>query len=148
MTERNRIPVTTAARTLADIQPDVNPADLRRAIRTAEVLGLETGLPARAPTRSELEEMFLELCREHRIPIPRVNVKVAGIEVDFLWPDQQLVVETDGYRYHRGSSAFEVDRERDLRLRAAGYKPLRLTYQQVRSKPTQIAALIRRELGG
>jgi very-short-patch-repair endonuclease len=142
------VPVTSAARTLADLRRgNASPAELRRAIRQAEVKGLRTGIAKRAAaTRSELEEMFLELCRQHRIPAPRVNVRVARLEVDFLWAEHRLVVETDGYRYHRGSAAFENDHDRDLHLRAAGYNPIRLSYKQIRTEPDRIADLLKREL--
>jgi len=90
--------------------------------------------------------MFLRLCRDNALPAPQVNIHVAGLEVDFLWARQRLVVETDGYRYHRGDTAFEKDRSRDLHLRAAGYNPIRLSYQQVRSESNRIAELIAREL--
>lgn len=144
----DRIPVTSPARTISDLRREISPTELRRAVRQAEVRGLKIGLPRRLlATRSELEDRFLVLCREHRIPTPRVNVSVAGVEVDFLWPGGRLVVETDGYRYHRGHAAFEDDHQRDLRLRAAGYRPLRFTYRQLQSQPTQVADLIRRELG-
>jgi hypothetical protein len=39
-----------------------------------------------APTRSELEDRALALFREHGLPKPRINVHVAGIEIDFLFP--------------------------------------------------------------
>ena len=68
-------------------------------------------------TRSKLERRFLALCRRHRLPIPEVNARVDRFEVDFFWPYPKLIVETDGYGSHRGRSAFEEDRARDLRLK-------------------------------
>ena len=98
-------------------------------------------------TRSDLERDFLRLCRRHRIPAPHVNVRVGPHRVDFLWPDRRLVVETDGYRFHRGRVAFEDDRARDLDLRAQGYDVRRFTYRQVREEPSRIAADLRDALG-
>jgi very-short-patch-repair endonuclease len=146
-TRRHNIPVTKPAQTIEDLRRRIPEAKLRSAIRAAEVQGLPTGLDTRTQAaRSELEEIFLSLCRKHRLPMPQVNSRVATLEVDFLWPDQRLVVEADGYRFHRGSSAFETDHDRDLHLRAADYDVLRLTYRQITTKPTQVAALVRREL--
>jgi len=54
-----------------------------------------------------------------------------------------LIVETDGYRYHRGSVAFEDDRARDNRLMALGYDVLRFTYWKVVNEPEAVAALVR-----
>jgi very-short-patch-repair endonuclease len=57
-----------------------------------------------------------------------MNVKVDPYEVDFLWRDLGLVVETDGWATHRSRAAFEVDRMRDAELNARGYDVLRFTY--------------------
>lgn len=144
MTCRSRIPVTTPARTIADLRRIVPAAQLRHAIRQAEVLGLRTGLAGRAePTRSELEDLFLGLCRRHRLPRPEVNVWIGSMEVDFLWRERRLIVETDGYRYHRGRTAFEEDRERDLRLKAHGYQVLRLSYRQLVDSSARVAESLR-----
>ncbi len=94
-------------------------------------------------TRSELEHLFLRLCRRYRLPAPEVNVRVGSLLVDFLWPEQQLVVETDGYRYHRGPVAFEDDRNRDLELRERGYEVLRFSYRQVTAEAERVAAALR-----
>jgi very-short-patch-repair endonuclease len=146
-TWRHRIPITTPARTIADLRGTVPPEQYRRAVRQAEVKGLQTGLDETvAPTRSELEDLFLQLCRRHRLPAPEVNVRVAGREVDFLWRRQWVVAETDGYRYHRGSTAFEDDHDRDLDLRAAGFAVLRFTFRQVTADPERVAISITKEL--
>lgn len=144
---RNRIPVTSPGQTLADLHLVIAPAELRRAVRQAEVLGLPTGSEDRPdPTRSELEERFLALCKRHRIPPPEVNRHVGAFEVDFLWREARLVVETDGYAFHRGRSHFESDRRRDLALRRLGYDVMRLSYSQVVGEPGQVAASLRAAL--
>ena len=71
------------------------------------------------PTRSDLEVLFRQLCHDHGLPQPRVNQRIAGREVDFLFAEQRLVVETDSWRYHRTRRAFEDDRARDALLLAA-----------------------------
>lgn len=118
----------------------------RRAIRQAEVLGLATGVVSSEPTRSELEDRFLELCRRHRLPPPEVNVRIHHLEVDFLWRRERLIVETDGYRFHRGAAAFEHDHDRDLTLHSLGFRVRRLTYHQVTADPDRVASLLRKEL--
>jgi hypothetical protein len=57
-------------------------------------------------TKSDLEALFLGLCHEHGLPTPRVNHTVAAKEVDFLFPDDRLVVETDSWRFHKTRQAF------------------------------------------
>jgi very-short-patch-repair endonuclease len=121
---------------------------LRRAIRQAGVLGLQIDEPNEADrTRSELEHLFLRLCRGHRLPLPEVNVPIDSFLVDFLWRDRRLIVETDGYRYHGDRAAFEEDRERDLRLKALGYEVIRLSYRQVAKEPTRVVELLAALLG-
>lgn len=146
ITQRRLIPVTTPARTLADLRGTVSNARHRRAVRQAEVLGLRIGLVASEGTRSELEDLFLRLCRRHRLPKPEVNARAGPFEVDFFWRSARLIVETDGYRYHRGSQAFEDDHERDLVLRAAEFDVLRFTFRQIADEPERVAALVAREL--
>jgi very-short-patch-repair endonuclease len=150
------IPVTKPTRTIADLRRTVSARrrrgvvsakELRRATRQAEVLGLslDPGLDSDR-TRSELERDFLRLCRRHRLPEPEVNVGIGGLLVDFVWHGRRLVVETDGYRYHRGRRAFENDRDRDLRLRALGYDVVRFTDRQVTAEPKRVVTILRSAL--
>ncbi|HET6570137.1 MAG TPA: DUF559 domain-containing protein [Solirubrobacterales bacterium] len=153
VTDQRGIPVTDPARTIADLRlatktkgcsATISPRELRRAIRQASVLGLQIdGSNGPDRTRSELEGDFLRLCKRHALPTPEVNVRVDSFLVDFLWRDRNLVVETDGYRYHRGKAAFEDDRQRDLRLKSLGYEVLRLSFRQVKHEPRQTAEAMR-----
>jgi very-short-patch-repair endonuclease len=144
ITRRYGIPVTKPAQTIADLRSCISAEELRRAIRQADVLGLPIGLVAdRDRTRSELERQFLRLCDRHGLPAPEVNVRIGPHLVDFLWCEQSLVVETDGYRYHRGRQAFEDDRSRDLDLHALGYDVLHFSYRQVSREPERVAAAVR-----
>ena len=143
VTLREGIPVTTPDRTIADMRAVAPPRELRRAIRQAGVLGLSLGPDVEDDrTRSDLEREFLRLCRRRRLPEPEVNVRIAGHLVDFLWRRRRLIVETDGYRYHRGRQAFEDDRLRDLELRALGYGVVRLSERQVAERPEQVAEVL------
>jgi very-short-patch-repair endonuclease len=139
------VPVATPARTIDDLRRALPSDRLNAAIRRAEVLGLPIGdqVIASDLTRSELERRFVRLCRRHRLPTPEVNVRVGPFVVDFLWRDQRLIVETDGYRFHRGRSAFEEDRARDVELKLRGYEVLRFTYRQVVGDASQVAGTVR-----
>jgi very-short-patch-repair endonuclease/predicted transcriptional regulator of viral defense system len=149
---RSGIPVTTPARTILDLRRAVSMGtrrglvsakELRRAIRQANVFGLpisdEVG---RDRSRSDLERDFLKLCQRHRLPLPEVNVGIGRHLVDFIWPERRLVVETDGYAYHRGRQAFEDDRARDLELRAQGFEVLRLSEKQIDVEPKRVAEVL------
>lgn len=168
VTTHEGIPVTTPERTLLDIAATLTPRQLERALDQAEVLRLidhpilgvvarthpnhrgaarleatrTSHEPGTTLTRSELEETFLELCRSHRLPRPRVNARVARLEVDFLFSAHSVVVETDGWRYHGTRHAFDRDRDRDATLTRAGYRVLRFTHRQVASHPAVVAATL------
>jgi very-short-patch-repair endonuclease len=163
------IPVTSVARTLLDLAEVVDRRRLERALEESERLGLfdlraiervcernhgRRGLrpllallPSLAPapeTRSELERRFVHLCAEAELPTPVMNAQVAGFEVDALWPEHRLVVELDGYAFHRTRAAFERDRVRDAALVLAGYRVLRITARRFRDDPDSVADTIRR----
>jgi very-short-patch-repair endonuclease len=101
-----------------------------------------------APARSVLEEQFLDLCRRTRLPLPDVNTRIEGFEVDFAWPAQRLIVEVDGYAFHGGPAAFERDRARDAALALAGWRVLRFTWHQITREPERVAAVIRGSMAG
>jgi very-short-patch-repair endonuclease len=152
VTLRSGVPVTTPRRTISDLertvagdgrQGSISPRELRRAIRQANVLGLPIGDElGRDRSRSDLERDFLALCRRHRLPPPEVNVPIGPHLVDFLWRERRLIVETDGYVYHRGRAAFEDDRERDLRLRKLGFDVVRVSEKQVDEDPDTVAEVV------
>ncbi len=146
LAERCGIPVTTLARTIADLRRVVPEWEWRRALRQAEFQGFRTGLKTDR-TRSDLERDFLGLCRRHGLPAPTVNVEVGGWTVDFLWREQQVAVETDFYGYHRGRIAFQDDRARDLALRRRGFSVHRFSELQVNEEPELVVADLRDALG-
>ena len=159
------LPVTTVARTLADLAQVLTAHQLERACHRAEVTraldatAVENQLdrlPGRRSrtlrqalaslaiadpdiTRSELEERFLALVGEAGLPRPRVNATVADYEVDFLWPEQRLVVETDGAAAHLTLTAFDEDRKRDAALQVAGFRVVRFTWRQITRDPRSVA---------
>jgi very-short-patch-repair endonuclease len=94
-------------------------------------------------TRSELEARFRALCEAHSLPRPLVNHMIGDDEVDFLWPQHRVVVETDGRRTHLTHHAFERDRAKDARLTVAGYRVVRFTHRQIRYDPQGVAAILR-----
>jgi very-short-patch-repair endonuclease len=140
VTVRQRIPITTVARTLEDLRrSDLRPSLVRRAIRQAEFLQLPLGDIKTDGTRSDLERDFLRLCRRYRLPLPEVNVPIGRMTVDFLWRSVSLVVETDSYVTHGGTVAFEDDRQRDLELRRRGYAVHRFSETQIEQEPKAVA---------
>ncbi|HMC50041.1 MAG TPA: DUF559 domain-containing protein [Solirubrobacterales bacterium] len=118
--------------------------EVRRAIRQAWLLGLQLGEDIRHDrTRSDLERDFLRVCRRYRLPTPEVNGEIGRAEADFVWRELQFVVETDGYKYHRGQQAFHHDRRRDLELRSLGFDVQRLGDEQIDEEPERVATILR-----
>jgi very-short-patch-repair endonuclease len=150
-TRRDGIPVTRPARTLSDLRPGLSEAEFGAAVREAEFLRLpisdvasrRPGLEERTRIRTELESMFMAIVRSHRLPRPEVNVKIARYEVDFLWRDERLIVEVDGWESHGTRSAFEEDRTRDARLKVLGFDVVRFSWRQVENEAPLVARTIR-----
>lgn len=160
------VPVTTPARTLLDLAGRHRPRALESVIEHMDRLSLfdlvevrrvldahpgGRGVPVlrqvlgsltdrgAADTRSALEVAFLQLCDDHGLPTPVVNTPIAGFLVDFHWPGTTLIVETDGFAFHRTRTAFDADRERDQALTLAGYRVVRFTYGQVTRRRRETA---------
>jgi very-short-patch-repair endonuclease len=146
---RSGIPVTNPARTLRDLRRTVPQPVFRQALRRALDLRLVRSdqIPEEDLARSELERVFLRLCRRHRFPSPEVNARVGSYEVDFVWRDRGLIVETDGFRHHGHRAAFESDRVKDARLQSMGYRVLRFTYRQLTDDRSAVVAALRALLG-
>jgi very-short-patch-repair endonuclease len=137
------LPLTDPARTLNDLERIVSSTDIERARERAAMLGLV--MPDHASlsegfTRSEAERRLKALCKAAHLPAPRTNARVNGYEVDAYWPAQRLIVEIDGYTYHRSRAAFERDRRRDAALTAAGYRVIRVTWRRLRDEPYAVSA--------
>ena len=157
---RDGIPCTSVARTLLDLAA-ARPAELVPALEQAEALGafdlnaladvlernaghrgagrLRTALAAMvAPGprfRSEFERRFRPIFRSAGLPEPLINQAIhlpgGPVEVDYFWPDLQLVVECDGYEFHRSRRDFREDRRRDRRLAAVGILCLRYVWEDL-----------------
>jgi very-short-patch-repair endonuclease len=59
------------------------------------------------------------------------------------WPDRGLVVEFDGFAYHRTRAAFERDRARDAALQLAGNRVLRVTARRLAEEPEEVVKTVR-----
>jgi very-short-patch-repair endonuclease len=168
VTTHRGIPVTTPIRTLLDLAAVASLNALFRAFEQAQVLvhmppaplaAEVIGRPRRrgnaklrrvlagsvdpAAVRSVLELRFLRMCAAHGIPRPQVNVRIGPWTPDFLWPARRLVVETDGYDFHRTAAARRRDARKDEALRSIGLTVVRLTWSDVVERPIATAQRIR-----
>ena len=141
--------VTTPLRTLTDLGTSLTGRRFERLCSEAAFLKLVTaqqleaaGLVPAAPTRSELEVKMLELVRAAGLPLPQVNRPLPPFTPDFTWPEERVIVETDGWEAHGHRLAFERDRARDAVLHANGYVVLRFTWRQLNEEPFMVVARI------
>jgi very-short-patch-repair endonuclease len=164
---RHGLPVTSPARTILDRAGSVTPLVLendiaemthRHGLTTKQIRAAIDRAPHAsgvailreildrverpARTRSEYERKLLALIRAAGLPAPRANHALLGYTVDFLWPQHRVIVEFDGYQFHRARAAFERDRERDARHTAAGYRVIRLTARMLDERPYEVIALL------
>jgi very-short-patch-repair endonuclease len=167
-TIRHNIPITTVPRTLLDLAAVANERQLRRALNEAARRGWlnrpvitdlierhrgRNGMsafraaiaavnPQTRRTRSDLEDLFLRLCRTRGLPTPISNTEIGGFEVDFHFPGTSLIVELDSYEYHRTPYEFDRDRRRDAQLKRQGYELLRVSEMWLDGEPREVAETI------
>jgi len=165
------IPVTSLVRTMLDLAAVQSPPELERAFEQAQVLhhlapedvAVEVLCRRRsrgngrlrrllvdavdpAKVRSALELRFLKMCEAQIIPRPLVNERIDGWELDFLWADAEVVVETDGERFHRTAAQRRRDAEKDAHFRGRGFTVIRLTWADVVEAPSETGAAVRAAL--
>jgi hypothetical protein len=162
------IPITNPSRTVLDLAPHVSERAIARLVRetvrlrrasvheladamgrhrgrrgcgrVGEAIARYSGLPIER-ARSGAEVRALEILRDAGRPMPRLNVRVAGVEADLSWPRERRIIEIDGEPFH-------LDRGEDLRRRgiweAAGWSVVRISSEIVYGRPE---LLLRAALG-
>lgn len=157
-----RVPVTSIARTAVDLtevlafpaavvamdsvlrRGDVGATEtcavarrLRRLSRLVAVLAA-----ADAGSGSALESMLrVHLLAAGLRPLTQYAVREGGrviAYVDFAWPDHQVVVEVDGYAFHRARADYLADRERARHLARLGFVLLRYGWEDVAQRGEQV----------
>jgi hypothetical protein len=167
-TIRAGIPLTAPVRTFLDLATVTGPKTVERAINEADKLDVidadslrraldeRPGQPGIRLMRhvldkdtfrlsdDELERLFRPLAAASGLPVPLAKVMVDEFEVDFFWPDLGLVVETDGWRYHRTPLAQSRDALRFQVHVAAGRTPLRFSHRQVKYEPRHVVDILKK----
>ena len=163
--ELHGIPITSVARTLLDLGRVVSQRALARSVREAvrlelttlaglgdalgryrgrrgagrlaEVVARYSGLPIER-ARSGAEVTAMEILRDARRPLPRLNVRIAGEEADLSWPRSRVIIEIDGGPFH-------LDVGEDARKQAcwerAGWTVRRLPSDDVYEHPRRLLDL-------
>jgi very-short-patch-repair endonuclease len=84
----------------------------------------------------------LALVHKAELALPETNIRLGRYEVDFLWTEQRLIIEVDGFHFHSSRPAFERDRVRDAQLGAQGFRVIRITWRQLVDRPEAVIAPI------
>lgn len=172
VTKRYGIPVTTAARAVADIartttfmegvvvadaalyERHASKGELRRVLESCErwpgtsrarqVIDFADGL-----AESVLESCARVLFRQHGLPPPELQVHITGRDrtmiarVDFFWRRYGVIAETDGLlKYDSGERAI-AERRRDRLLQEAGFEVVHVTWRELFGDPARVAGRIR-----
>ncbi|HET7051917.1 MAG TPA: type IV toxin-antitoxin system AbiEi family antitoxin domain-containing protein [Solirubrobacteraceae bacterium] len=151
-----QIPITSPARALLDIAPEVSGRSLEWALDQALVKRLTTRAQIKAVlaayphrpgaprlsalldsdrptslTSSTPEERLFRQMRKGNLPIPEVNARVGNYTADFLWRAHKVILEIDGYQYHHTRAAFERDHRRDAEHQREDFLVIRVTPRQL-----------------
>jgi hypothetical protein len=162
VTRQHGVPTTSRARTVLDLAPRLAKKQLTRLVNDArreghlrtdavnDILERNPSHPGAKllrpfvettanPTNSGFEDDFLAFTEKYGLPTPLINATVNGYEVDAYFPENNLIVECDGYDYHKDRAAFESDRERDAHHLAHGTPTVRLTRERLKHTPDREA---------
>lgn len=104
-------------------------------------------VPELGRIRSVLEGWFLLVWVERGYPLPKINEKVFGFEVDAFWPERLFALELDGDAFHSDPPQRALDREKQRVLESHGLTVNRLTYREFAADPTGQVDRIARDLG-
>ncbi|MEA2143601.1 MAG: hypothetical protein QOI64_2031 [Solirubrobacteraceae bacterium] len=147
------IAVSSPARALLEIAPQITSRELADALEQAQVkrlvtkrdieatieragaragvVALRAVLEEPAFTRSRAERLLVALLRAARLPQPQFNARAEGFEVDALWRRERVVIEFDSYAFHATKAALERDRRKTAALQRGRYVVLRTTWREL-----------------
>jgi hypothetical protein len=163
------IRATTPARTILDMSPRLNDKSLRRLVKNAlnspwltedhlaEMLARHPTAPGArriakligrdgTPERAGWEDEFPAFCAKHGLPAPIMGQPFRGYILDALFPAEKVIVELDGWDFHKGKIAFEDDRERDAEMLAHSHVTVRMTWDRIHERPRREARRLRKIL--
>jgi len=170
MTIVDCIPVTTVARTIADlagfasadlVEEGLDDALHRRLVRLGAIrkqaaagragaallrrLVEERSGTGRVP-ESVFETRVLRALRRGGLPAPTVQHQIGSYRVDFAYVRERLAIEADGFRWHSSRRQWDRERTRTAALTAMGWTVFRVTWSELNERPDRfveaVAALL------
>lgn len=106
-----------------------------------------------ADPRSEsvLESVLRVLLVENGLSPPRTQYVVrdeCGVvaRADFAWPEQRVLVEADGFEFHRDRGAYRADRRKGNAFAGLGWRLLRFRWEDVLYNPAYVVRVVSEEV--
>jgi hypothetical protein len=166
------VPVTTVARTVADIartstfmegvvtadsalrERYTSKTELRRVLASCERWPGVSRARSVVEFSSAASESVLESCarvsfRDQGLPPPEPQVSIIDhsghriARVDFLWRSFWTIAEADGLLKYNGRDDAIAELKRDRLLREAGFEVVHFTWKELFAEPARVAARIR-----
>lgn len=100
---------------------------------------------------SRLERTGYRVLRDAGLPEPRLEFPTPWDpqrRFDLAYPEARLAIEWDSRRWHTQVEAFDRDRERDRQAVQHGWRLLRYTWQDLRTRPGDVIDTVRSLLEG
>jgi hypothetical protein len=176
VTTRLGIPVTSADRLLLDLAPTLEVARLERLVDEVLRMGLASRLriawtvghsQARGrvtlkqiidvrlrdyvPPDGELEALFLSLVLEWGFKRPVGQHEIHGLDfegrVDYLWPEEKVAVELQGFIWHRCRHRWRGDITKRNILTGRGWTVFQFTWEDLTEHPDFVHECLSATLG-
>jgi very-short-patch-repair endonuclease len=161
------IPVTSPSRTLLDLATVLTRNDLAWAYnelliqelitpqQVKEILNRTHGHPGSRllkaiverdddPRRSKgkLAALVRSALKRGRVETPIEEETLYGWRTDFYWPQYGLVLEADGFQFHKGPEAWRRDRRKQADLESRGLRFLRTDWEEAKDRPESLVARV------
>ncbi|MGC5255105.1 DUF559 domain-containing protein [Gordonia sp. DT218] len=134
---------------------------LRRRVSLDELAGAHARYPRRvgvastrrllealeSGARSEAERAAVDVFRSRGISGWCANTMVCGFLADFVFDAEKVIVEMDGFAFHRDAEVFQRDRTKRNTWLAAGFTTLNFTWDDITTRPHDVAARVTDSLG-
>ncbi|MFW0797713.1 type IV toxin-antitoxin system AbiEi family antitoxin domain-containing protein [Gordonia sp. CPCC 205515] len=94
--------------------------------------------------RSAAERLAVQVFDHGGISGWRANQEVCGYLADFVFDEKKVIVEIDGFAFHRDAKTFQRDRTKRNAWTAAGYTTLNFTWDDLDARPDQVVETVER----